>query len=83
MVIISISMVTTIFCLKLHHTQGREAKSMPKWVSTLKILSLHFQQIEHDFNSKFNFDFKSRITQIISFSLKNIEDINGFIRSKI
>lgn len=32
MIIISVSMVSTILCLKLHHTQGREAKEMPRWV---------------------------------------------------
>lgn len=32
MIIIAASMFSTIFCLKLHHTQGREARQMPKWV---------------------------------------------------
>jgi hypothetical protein len=32
MIIIAVSMFSTIFCLKLHHTQGREARQMPKWV---------------------------------------------------
>ena len=32
MIIISVSMVTTIYCLKLHHTVGREAQAMPSYV---------------------------------------------------
>ena len=32
MIIISVSMVTTIYCLKLHHTVGREAQAMPPYV---------------------------------------------------
>ena len=38
MIIIAVSMFSTIFCLKLHHTQGREARQMPKWV----MLRSHF-----------------------------------------
>jgi len=32
MIIIALSLFSTIFCLKLHHTVGREAKAMPQWV---------------------------------------------------
>ena len=36
MIIIAASMFSTIFCLKLHHTQGREARQMPKWVRFIR-----------------------------------------------
>ena len=43
MIIIAFSLFSTIFCLKLHHTVGREAKAMPQWVRIVNSKTTQFR----------------------------------------
>ena len=47
MIIIAFSLFSTIFCLKLHHTVGREARSMPGWVSSIKEFRIKKNQVRY------------------------------------
>ena len=36
MIIITASLVTTVFCLSMHQKEGEEARNMPNWVRQAK-----------------------------------------------